>query len=122
MADPAFDPKRCPVRDVLAHLSDKWTTLIITSLAAGDQRFGAINRSIPDISKRMLTQSLRDLERDGLVTRHVFPTSPPSVEYRLTPLGRSLLDPFGALVKWAEENHSAIRAARARFRDAQGAD
>lgn len=111
----AFDPHHCPVRDVLSHLGDKWTTLIIASLAGGTRRFGAIHRVIPDISKRMLTQTLRDLERDGLVTRRVFPTSPPSVEYSLTPLGGSLLRPLAGLVDWAERNHPAIRAARTRF-------
>jgi len=111
----AFDPHHCPVRDVLSHLGDKWTTLIIASLAGGTRRFGAIHRVIPDISKRMLTQTLRDLERDGLVTRRVFPTSPPSVEYSLTPLGGSLLRPLAGLVDWAERNHPAIRAARIQF-------
>ncbi|MCK2053282.1 helix-turn-helix domain-containing protein [Methylobacterium sp. 37f] len=114
--DLGFDPDHCPVRDVLSHLGDKWTTLIIAALAGGTQRFGAIHRVIPDISKRMLTQTLRDLERDGLVSRRVFPTSPPSVAYSLTPLGGSLLDPLGMLVEWAERNHPAIRAARTRFR------
>jgi DNA-binding HxlR family transcriptional regulator len=114
--DLGFDPHHCPVRDVLSHLGDKWTTLIIASLAGGTRRFGAIHRVIPDISKRMLTQTLRDLERDGLVTRRVFPTSPPSVEYSLTPLGGSLLGPLAGLVDWAERNHPAIRAARTQFR------
>ena len=70
---------------------------------------------MPDISKRMLTQTLRLLERDGLATRHVFPTKPPSVEYRLSPLGRSVLDPLAHLVGWAEANFPAIEAARSRF-------
>ncbi len=114
--DLGLDPHSCPVRDVLSHVGDKWTTLIVAALAGGPRRFGAIHRVIPDISKRMLTQTLRDLERDGLATRRVFPTSPPSVEYGLTPLGRSLLDPLTALVAWAEQNHAAIAAARTRFR------
>ncbi|KQP31827.1 HxlR family transcriptional regulator [Methylobacterium sp. Leaf104] len=113
--DLGLDPHHCPVRDVLDHLGDKWTTLIIAVLAGGTRRFGAIQRAIPDISKRMLTQSLRDLERDGLVARRVYPTSPPSVEYSLTPLGETLLAPLAALVAWAERNHPAIRAARTRF-------
>lgn len=118
----ALDPAQCPVRDVLDHLGDKWTTLIIAALAGGARRFGAIKRAIPEISKRMLTQSLRDLERDGLVTRHVFPTSPPSVAYRLSPLGQSLLEPLTALVDWAERNHADIRAARVRFQAASATD
>ena len=110
-----LDPTRCPVRDVLDHLSDKWTTLIVIALAGGPRRFGELNRSIPDISKRMLTQCLRNLERDGLITRQVFPTSPPSVEYRLADLGRSLLYPIDVLVGWAEANHQSICDARLRF-------
>jgi DNA-binding HxlR family transcriptional regulator len=113
--DIGLDPHHCPVRDVLDHLGGKWTTLIVVVLSGGTRRFGAIHRAIPDISKRMLTQSLRDLERDGLVTRRVHPTSPPSVEYSLSPLGGSLLGPLAALVAWAERNHPAIRAARTRF-------
>ncbi len=110
-----LDPTRCPVRNVLDHLSDKWTTLIVIALAGGPRRFGELNRSIPDISKRMLTQCLRNLERDGLITRHVFPTSPPSVEYRLADLGRSLLGPLGVLIEWAEASHQSVLDARLRF-------
>ncbi|WFT83489.1 helix-turn-helix domain-containing protein [Methylobacterium sp. CB376] len=103
------------MRDVLDRVGDKWTSLILIALAEGPRRFGALGRAVPDISKRMLTQTLRHLERDGLATRTVFPTKPPSVEYRLTPLGESLLEPLAGLVAWAEERHAAIRAARARF-------
>jgi DNA-binding HxlR family transcriptional regulator len=76
----------CPVRDVLDRIGDKWSMLMIMTLAARPQRFSELHRAIRDISKRMLTQTLRDLERDGLITRHVFPTKPPSVEYCLSPL------------------------------------
>jgi DNA-binding HxlR family transcriptional regulator len=110
-----FDPNRCPVRDVLDHIGDKWTTLILIVLAEKPHRFSDIRRAVPDISKRMLTQSLRDLERDGMVTRHVFPTKPPSVEYRLSPLGVSVLEPLAGLVEWAENNHAGIQHARERF-------
>jgi DNA-binding HxlR family transcriptional regulator len=79
-----------------------------------------LHRAIPDISKRMLTQTLRDLERDGLITRHVFPTRPPTVEYRLAPLGQSLLDPMAALIDWADRRYSDIHAARVRFDGAPG--
>jgi DNA-binding HxlR family transcriptional regulator len=85
------DLSACPVRNLLDHIAAKWTTLILVELAEGPRRFNALSRALPDISKRMLTQSLRDLERDGLIAREVFPTKPPSVEYRLTPLGLSLL-------------------------------
>lgn len=110
-----LDPALCPVRDVLDQLGDKWTTLILIVLADRPRRFGEVRRMVPDISKRMLTQTLRDLERDGLVTRHVFPTRPPSVEYRLSALGQSVLQPLSALVAWAEASHDGIRAARARY-------
>jgi DNA-binding HxlR family transcriptional regulator len=110
-----FGPARCPVRDVLDHIGDKWTTLILIALAAKPRRFSEMQRAVPDISKRMLTQTLRDLERDGMVTRHVFPTKPPSVEYRLSTLGHSVLAPLAGLVEWAESNHAGILSARARF-------
>ncbi len=110
-----LDAERCPVRNVLDRIGDKWSTLILIVLAAGPKRFSAIGRAVPDISKRMLTQTLRELERDGLLTRRVFPTKPPSVEYSLTALGRSALEPMAALVQWAERRHPEIEAARARF-------
>lgn len=105
----------CPVRDVLDRIAAKWTTLILLALAPGPRRFSEVRRSLPDISKRMLTQTLRDLERDGMITRHVFPTKPPSVEYRLSPLGASVLPPLAGLVEWAESSHAAIQRARLRF-------
>src|SRR5918911_536338 len=104
-AEPLADPAelhRCPVRDVLDQMSGKWATLIILILANGTLRFGQLRRAVPDISQRMLTQTLRDLQRDGLISRHVFPTQPPSVEYRLTEMGRSLLEPLAGLVRWAD--------------------
>src|ERR1700716_1075698 len=107
-----FNPTRCPVRDVLDDLGDNWTTCIIVSLAGGPRRFSEVNRVVPDISKRMLTQTLRDLQRNGFITRHVFPTKPPSVEYELAPLGKSLLEPLAALISWAERSHQKIRQAR----------
>lgn len=112
-----FAPAACPVRDVLDQLGDKWSTLLVITLADGPQRFSALRRAVPDISQRMLTQTLRDLERDGLITRQVYPTKPPSVDYRLSPLGRSLLEPLATLIAWAERHHADIRRARARFDD-----
>src|SRR3984957_21094963 len=91
-------PVHCPVRDVLDRIGDKWSILMIMTLATGPPRFSELRRAIRDISKRMLTQTLRDLERDGLVTRHVFPTTPPSVEYRLAPPGETLLEPMATLI------------------------
>lgn len=108
------DPK-CPVRQVLDHISGKWATLIVMILATRPHRFGELRRAVPDISQRMLTQSLRDLQRDGLISRQVFPTKPPSVEYDLTPLGRSFLHPLSALVQWSAQNFDAICAARVEF-------
>lgn len=110
-----FAAGRCPVRDVLDHLGDKWTTLILIALAHRSLRFSDVRRAVPDISKRMLTQSLRELERDGLIERTVYPTKPPSVEYGLTALGESLLVPLANLVGWAERSHAAITKARARY-------
>jgi DNA-binding HxlR family transcriptional regulator len=109
------DFARCPIRDVLDQIGDKWSTLLLLTLAEGPQRFGAIKRMVPDISQRMLTQTLRDLQRDGLINRTVFPTTPPSVEYRLTALGQSLLKPLAGLIAWADSNHPAIKAARLAF-------
>jgi len=106
---------RCPIRGVLDKLGDKWSMLVILELAAGPQRFSHLRRQIPDISQKMLTQTLRLLQRDGLVAREVFPTVPPAVRYSLSPLGVSLLEPFGALVAWADRNHAAVEASRARF-------
>jgi DNA-binding HxlR family transcriptional regulator len=108
----------CPVRDVLDRIGDKWSMLLIMTLATRPRRFSELHRAIRDISKRMLTQTLRDLERDGLITRHVFPTKPPSVEYGLSPLGQSLLDPMASLVDWADRRYSDIHAARVRFDEA----
>lgn len=105
----------CPVRDVLDRISDKWSTLIVIELANRPYRFGELRRTLKDISQRMLTQSLRNLQESGLVHREVFPTNPPSVEYSLTPLGRSFLVPLVALVRWADENHPTIRGAREAF-------
>ena len=114
------DPGKCPVRDVLDQLSSKWSTLVLLYLEAGPGRFGALRRGVPQISKRMLTQTLRDLERDGFLTRHAFPTKLPSVEYRLTPMGESFLAPLHALLVWVEEQHGKIRRARTRY-DAKAA-
>ena len=113
--DRGFDADGCPVRNVLDRIGDKWTLLALVALAARPHRFSELHRAIPDISKRMLTQTLRELERDGLAEREVFPTKPPSVRYSLLPLGRSVLVPLAALVTWAEGSYPLVRAARARF-------
>jgi DNA-binding HxlR family transcriptional regulator len=116
-----FDPGDCPVRDVMDNISGKWSLLMMLELSGGPKRFGALRRNVPDVSQRMLTQTLRDLQRDGYVMRTVFPTQPPSVEYRLTDLGESFMKPIEALVDWAEENHARIRQSRAAFDGAAAA-
>ncbi|MDY6962511.1 winged helix-turn-helix transcriptional regulator [Pseudorhizobium marinum] len=114
----AWDAGNCPVRDVMNRISGKWSTLLLEALAEKPHRFGELRRLVPDISQRMLTQTLRDLQRDGYIEREVFPTKPPSVEYRMTPLGRSLFEPLSKVLAWAAENHDAVRAARRSFDDA----
>jgi DNA-binding HxlR family transcriptional regulator len=103
------------VSDVLARIGDKWSVLVVTRLGNGPLRFNELRRAIGGISQRMLTLTLRGLERDGLVTRTVFPTIPPRVDYALTPLGRDLLDPVSALGAWAIRNQEKIAVARERF-------
>ncbi len=106
------------VSDVLARVGDKWSVLVVSRLGGKPMRFNELRRSIGGISQRMLTLTLRGLERDGLVTRTVFPTIPPRVDYSLTPLGRDLLGPVSALGDWALRNQPKIARARERF-DAQ---
>jgi DNA-binding HxlR family transcriptional regulator len=110
-----FTPANCPVRDVMDHVSGKWASLLLLELIDGPLRFGAIRRRVPDISQRMLTQTLRDLQRDGYVSRTVYPTQPPSVEYRLTEQGESFSKPLLGLIEWAARHHDTIRRARAEF-------
>ena len=95
-----FSPQNCPVRDVLAKLGGKWSTLIVMALAERPHRFGELRRALADISQRMLSGTLRELQRDGLVSRRVFPTKPPSVEYALTDLGRTLRPILALLCSW----------------------
>lgn len=108
------DPKAglCPIRDVLDRLGDRWSLLVIQELEAGTLRFSELRNRISDVSQRMLAQTLRRLEQDGLVSRQVFATVPLRVEYTLTPLGHSLLKPLRSMLDWALENHDAVRAAR----------
>ena len=103
------------ISDVLARVGDKWSVLVVTRLGAGSMRFNELRRAIGGISQRMLTLTLRGLERDGLVTRTVFPTIPPRVDYALTPLGRDLLEPVSALGDWATRNQAKIARAREKF-------
>src|SRR5262245_18631954 len=109
-------PEECrQVSEVLQRIGDKWTVLVVGELGDGPRRFNEIRRALGSISQRMLTLTLRSLERDGLVTRTVFPTMPPRVDYELTKLGHSLLEPVSSLGLWARQNRSAIEAARRHF-------
>jgi DNA-binding HxlR family transcriptional regulator len=109
-------PSDCrAVGDVLARVGDKWSVLVVSRLGEGPLRFNELRRSIGGISQRMLTLTLRGLERDGLITRTVFPTIPPRVDYALTPLGRDLLTPVSALGAWAIRNQPKIARAREQF-------
>ena len=107
------------INEVLSRIGDKWSMLIVQCLSDGPQRFSELRRAIPTISQRMLTLTLRGLERDGLVTRTVTPSIPPRVDYALTALGASLRGPVGALSQWALANIDAIHGAQAAF-DAAG--
>lgn len=103
---------RCPSRSVIELLADKWTLLVIWSLGPGPMRFGELRREIEGVTQKMLTQSLRSLERDGLVTRTVYATTPPSVEYALTPLGDSITAVTGQMCRWAEVHMGDVMLAR----------
>ncbi|MBF6225780.1 winged helix-turn-helix transcriptional regulator [Nocardia abscessus] len=103
---------KCPTREVLDHIAGKWTVLIIDALADGTMRYTDLRHRIDGISQKMLTQTLRQLETDGFVTRTVHPTVPPRVEYTLTELGHSLRTPIAALREWIETNINRIEAAR----------
>jgi DNA-binding HxlR family transcriptional regulator len=107
--------KDCPFRNVLDKIGDKWSFLIFAVLEDGPKRFNELKRLIGDISQRVLTKSLRDLERDGYLSRTVYPVSPPKVEYELTELGRSLLKPVNEFMSWAIKAHPRIQQARKRY-------
>ncbi|WP_344894237.1 helix-turn-helix domain-containing protein [Actinomadura meridiana] len=109
----AFDPN-CPTRLVLDRIGDKWSVLVVLSLSSGPRRFTQLRDTIGGITPKVLTQTLRAMERDGLLIRTVFAEVPPRVEYALTPLGQSLQSPIGAVAAWAEENVEAVIAARER--------
>lgn len=117
---PRWNPysANCPTRVVLDRVADKWAVLVLGLLADGPVRFNRLRRRIEGVSQKMLTQTLKNLEADGLVTRTVFPTVPVTVEYALTPLGESLAPALDALRRWAEDNIEAVLAARSRQRPA----
>lgn len=105
----------CPTRHVLDLVADKWATLIIGLLADRTLRFAELQRQIGGISQKMLTQTLRDLERDGLVQRTIYAQVPPRVEYTLTPLGQTLREPIAAIIQWSEDHIDAVTAAQKHY-------
>ena len=113
-------PQRVPsespaVREVLNRVGDKWSVLVVVLLGEGPKRFSELRRSVEGVSQRMLTLTLKGLERDGMVRRTVYATIPPRVEYELTSLGRTLFKPIRGLANWAAENREKIQAARQRY-------
>ena len=107
-----YDLQICPVRNVLAQIGGKWSLIVLGHLKFGQHRFSELRRAMPDISQRMLTKTLRGLERDGLVSRKVTPTIPPRVDYKLTKLGVSILEPLAVLSSWALEKRAEIENSR----------
>jgi DNA-binding HxlR family transcriptional regulator len=112
---PGVTLTRCRVREILERVGDKWSLFVISCLGDGPKRFTALKRSVDGISQRMLTVTLRGLERDGIVSRTMYPVMPPRVDYELTPLGRTLLDAVGALMTWADAHLDEVDAARAAY-------
>lgn len=108
-------PEACPVRQVLDGIGDKWSILVLTALHVSSRRFSELRRDIPDVSQKMLTYTLRKLERDGLLERIVTPTTPPRVDYRLLPMGETLFEGLSFLASWATVNRPGIDAARSAF-------
>ena len=116
-ADGGFE-QPCPIRDVLDRIGDQWSLLVLDALEGGTKRFNELLRALGDISKQMLSLTLKRLEEDGFVRRTVYPEVPPRVEYDLTPLGLSFLVPMKGLVAWADEHHRLVCEARAQYRAA----
>lgn len=106
---------QCPTRSLLDRLADKWTVLVLSMLDSGPARFNGLKRRIDGVSQKMLSQTLRQLERDGLVTRTVEPTVPVSVTYALTPMGRSLVAAVQPVIDWAETHMGDVAQAQARY-------
>jgi DNA-binding HxlR family transcriptional regulator len=114
------DEKSCEFRSFLDRVADKWSLLLIHVLATSPKqrsRFSDLKRNIPGISQRMLTMTLRNLERDGLLTRHIYAEVPPRVEYQLTHLGKNVMVPIGGLIDWIRDNWKLIEKARLNFDD-----
>jgi DNA-binding HxlR family transcriptional regulator len=116
-ADGQFDvlAAACPTRQVINRIGDRWSLLVLSALEGGTLRFQELRRAVDGVSQKMLTQTLRLLERDGLINREVFPSVPPRVEYSLTPLGQSLSGRVAAIREWAYDNMATIESARSDF-------
>jgi DNA-binding HxlR family transcriptional regulator len=115
LSELAGEPSTCRAREVLQRVGDKWSVLVIDLLGQGTRRFTELHRAVDGITARMLTVTLRGLERDGIVTRTIHPVIPPRVEYALTPMGRTLLDTIGQLVTWTDSHLPEIEAARVAY-------
>lgn len=113
--EPEVFTANCPTQQVLETIADKWSVIVIYALSRKTQRYSELQRMIGGVSQKMLTQTLRKLERDGLVERHVYPVVPPKVEYSLTPLGQTLTQLLAAICQWAEVHLDEIEAARTRY-------
>ena len=111
-AEPYVFEQPCPIRDVLDRIGDQWSLLALKKLSTGTMRFNELGRAIGDISKQMLSRTLKHLEQDGLIRRTIYPEVPPRVEYELTDMGRSFLVPLKGLTAWADEHHRSICEAR----------
>jgi len=110
----------CPSRQTLEIIADKWATLVLVSIARGINRHNRMLREIGGISKKMLAQTLRKLEQNGIINRKVYPVLPPMVEYTLTPIGKELMEPISMLGTWAEKNSEAVQRARETYEEREG--
>lgn len=121
---PVYDvyAKNCPTRMLLDHIADKWTSLVLWKISDGPVRFNQLRRDVEGISTKVLSQTLKRLGRDGLITREVFATVPVTVEYSITPLGQTLSDKVSIIAEWAETNVEAVLAAQERFDAEAGAE
>lgn len=115
MSECADYDSECPVRLTLSRIADKWTVLIVRSLVQGTKRFGELRKEIEGVSQKVLTQTLRGMERDGLIHRKIYPTVPPKVEYKLTNLGKSLIEIFLSIETWSNNNFEKVRSARKKY-------
>ena len=109
----------CPIRDVLNHIGDQWSLLILEALELKTSRFNELLREIDDISKQMLSKTLKKLEKDGFILRTTFAEIPPRVEYQLTKMGKTFMAPMKTMIIWADKNHNAIRNARKEYEKTQ---